>query len=181
MTRLEAVGRSSRPTVPDPEAEPIEVPIIGYRAARDERGKVVRNEEGEPIPEEVEFVALFQHMSQTGIVVRQSALIASIESLDGVEKAGQLGQAVLAFLMRVIRPESRDGFVDFVSSPEIEVEVTTLVDVYRELVRCYSSDRPTSQRPDSHYGRARSSATSRGAATGKGSTSPRSRSPKAST
>lgn len=186
MPRLDPIGRVAKPTAPDPDAEPIVVPIIGYRAERVTSGKnkgdVVRDVDGHPVPEEVEIEVRFLPMSPTGLSVRSMSLVDALEraprdDADAEARSKQLGVEILSFLSTVIHDDDRRALIDFVSAPDIEVSMDTLAQLYRTLTAYYSG-RPTSLRPVSHNGRATTGATSRAAASSRASTSARSRSSK---
>jgi hypothetical protein len=178
---LEAIGRTDAPVVNDPDAEPFVVPIIGYGVAKDAKGKVKRDEDGEPIPEERMIEPRFVAMSPTGITIRSMRLVDSIERMptstrtEEIQRNLRAAREMLAFLDLVVHDDDRQMLDDFVGGKDVEVTFETIGELYRSLTAAYAG-RPTLQRSVSHNGRVTRATTSRAAARSRASTSTRSRS-----
>ena len=146
--RLEPIGVIE--DLDEIDYEPITVPIVGY------------TNDKEQVTTDITFRAA-QSLGSSLDLIRQMGI-------DDKGKPIIPIAAILEFLDAAILDTSRVAWDNLIRDEEVNVEQTTLVELYKILAAQYAN-RPTQQQSASHNGRTTPKKTSRAAASAKGSTS----------
>lgn len=145
---LPVIGRVENPDELD--LDPIVVPIVGY--AMKDRKEVLTKIKFRPV----------LPLGSALDVIRQTQTNGNVP-----------GPAIMEYLDSCITDEDTEKWRELLGRRDIAIQMSTLIDVYRQLTEFYSGARPTQASSGSAGGRSQTGTTSKGGAGGKASKSKR--------